>query len=82
MLIILKLAECTLCYCVGGGECLHILPIFLARKFIIDLIIRYVSLNIIGKIIIAKPKNIVFTVSSTIISFSNIFVRILPIPPV
>jgi hypothetical protein len=51
---------------------LHLLLIFRARKFIIGLIIRYVSLNIIGTFIILKPRTFVFTVSSTVICFNDI----------
>jgi hypothetical protein len=45
------LAECPQCYCGKFHRCLHFLPVFIVRKLTIGLIIRYVSLNIIVKII-------------------------------
>jgi hypothetical protein len=56
------LAECPQCYCGEIQQMFAFLSIFVTRKLIIDLIIRYVSLNIIEKII---PKPNIFTETQT-----------------
>jgi hypothetical protein len=56
------LAECPQCYCWGIRQMLTSLPMFIDRKFITGLIIRYVSLNVTGKIIL-KPN--IFTGTRT-----------------
>jgi hypothetical protein len=71
--IMYELAECPQRYCGEFDKCLHFLTIFLTRKLITGIIIRYVSLDIMKKkTLFLNPRTFVFTVLSTVISFKDI----------